>query len=95
MAYLRAALVLASAVSSLVIPTQPILTRYAAGKVLEAAELKAKDKDWPVTICVCDGGGAPAAAAALPPAGGGGGGALADGVFRPGGGRRRGGQPPR
>ena len=59
MARLRAALALASAVSSLVIPTQPVLTRYAASKVLEAAEAKAKDEDWPVTICVCDGGGVP------------------------------------
>ena len=57
MTYLRAAaLVLAYTSSALVIPTQPVLTRYAAGKVLEAAELKAKDEDWPVTICVCDGG---------------------------------------
>ena len=53
MAHLRAAaLVLATAASALVIPTQPVLTRYAAGKVLEAAELKAKDEEWPVTICV-------------------------------------------
>ena len=56
MARLRAALLAASA-GALVIPTQPVLTRYAAGKVLEAAELKAKDEEWPVTICVCDGGG--------------------------------------
>ena len=32
--------------SALVIPTQLVLTRYAASKVLEAAELKAKDEDW-------------------------------------------------
>ena len=64
MACLRAALLAASA-GALVIPTQPILTRYAAGKVLEAAELKAKDEDWPVTICVCDGGGVPLCLARL------------------------------
>ena len=64
MACLRAALLAASA-GALVIPTQPVLTRYAAGKVLEAAELKAKDEDWPVTICVCDGGGVPLCLARL------------------------------
>ena len=65
MSRLRAALALASAVSALVIPTQPVLTRYAASKVLEAAEAKAKDEDWPVTICVCDGGGVPLCLARL------------------------------
>ena len=44
MACLRAALLAASA-GALVIPTQPVLTRYAASKVLEAAEAKAKDED--------------------------------------------------
>ena len=51
-----AVLLLAHTAGALVIPTQPVLTRYAASKVLEAAEAKAKDEDWPVTICVCDGG---------------------------------------
>ena len=58
MSHLRAAAALAlmATANALVIPTQPVLTRYAASKVLEAAEAKAKDEEWPVTICVCDGG---------------------------------------
>ena len=66
MARLRAAaMLLAATAGALVIPTQPVLTRYAASKVLEAAEAKAKYEDWPVTICVCDGGGVPLCLARL------------------------------
>ena len=65
MAYIRAALALVATAGALVIPTQPVLTRYAASKVLEAAEAKAKYEDWPVTICVCDGGGVPLCLARL------------------------------
>ena len=46
MSHLRAAVALAlmATANALVIPTQPVLTRYAASKVLEAAEAKAKDE---------------------------------------------------
>jgi len=54
-----AALALLCTGSALVLPSQPVLTRSAAGKILEAAEVAALEKKWPVTICVCDGGGIP------------------------------------
>ena len=63
MRVLLAALCCASAAALVV--TRPALTRDAAGKVLEASEAFARDRGWPVTICVADAGGVPLALARL------------------------------